>query len=83
MELLYCHLAVNVKKKKDLKMRIKPELDRFFLFAVEKNKHFCFLFCICEGYGDGFDDVIIQGDLDELRFVAFYTRYVFFHNNLE
>uniref|UniRef100_A0A3Q0SIB2 AIF family member 3 n=1 Tax=Amphilophus citrinellus TaxID=61819 RepID=A0A3Q0SIB2_AMPCI len=26
------------------------------------------------GYGDGFDDVIIQGDLDELRFVAFYTR---------
>lgn len=27
-----------------------------------------------EGYGDGFDDVIIQGDLDELRFVAFYTR---------
>uniref|UniRef100_A0A671Y7N0 AIF family member 3 n=1 Tax=Sparus aurata TaxID=8175 RepID=A0A671Y7N0_SPAAU len=27
------------------------------------------------GYGDGFDDVIIQGDLDELRFVAFYTRY--------
>lgn len=29
---------------------------------------------VCEGYGDGFDDVIIQGDLDELRFVAFYTR---------
>ncbi|XP_043966933.1 apoptosis-inducing factor 3 [Gambusia affinis] len=26
------------------------------------------------GYGDGFDDVIIQGDLEELRFVAFYTR---------
>uniref|UniRef100_A0A3P8WPM6 AIF family member 3 n=1 Tax=Cynoglossus semilaevis TaxID=244447 RepID=A0A3P8WPM6_CYNSE len=26
------------------------------------------------GYGDGFDDVIIQGDLDELRFVAFYTK---------
>uniref|UniRef100_H3DEP3 AIF family member 3 n=1 Tax=Tetraodon nigroviridis TaxID=99883 RepID=H3DEP3_TETNG len=26
------------------------------------------------GYGDGFDDVIIQGDLDELKFVAFYTR---------
>ncbi|CAK6966607.1 apoptosis-inducing factor 3 isoform X2 [Scomber scombrus] len=26
------------------------------------------------GYGEGFDDVIIQGDLDELRFVAFYTR---------
>ncbi|KAK7934082.1 hypothetical protein WMY93_004978 [Mugilogobius chulae] len=26
------------------------------------------------GFGDGFDDVIIQGDLDELRFVAFYTR---------
>lgn len=31
-------------------------------------------FCLCGGYGDGFDDVIIQGDLDELRFVAFYTR---------
>lgn len=31
-------------------------------------------FSICGGYGDGFDDVIIQGDLDELRFVAFYTR---------
>lgn len=29
---------------------------------------------IFKGYGDGFDDVIIQGDLDELRFVAFYTR---------
>lgn len=29
---------------------------------------------VCEGYGDGFDDVIIQGDLDELKFVAFYTR---------
>ncbi|XP_053726445.1 apoptosis-inducing factor 3 isoform X1 [Synchiropus splendidus] len=26
------------------------------------------------GFGDGFDDVIIQGDLEELRFVAFYTR---------
>lgn len=32
------------------------------------------LFSLWEGYGDGFDDVIIQGDLDELRFVAFYTR---------
>ncbi|KAJ8776736.1 hypothetical protein J1605_015325 [Eschrichtius robustus] len=26
------------------------------------------------GYGEGFDDVIIQGDLDELKFVAFYTK---------
>uniref|UniRef100_A0A4W4F0C3 Rieske domain-containing protein n=1 Tax=Electrophorus electricus TaxID=8005 RepID=A0A4W4F0C3_ELEEL len=26
------------------------------------------------GYGEGFDDVIIQGDLDELKFVAFYTN---------
>ncbi|CAL8335275.1 apoptosis-inducing factor 3 [Gadus morhua] len=26
------------------------------------------------GYGEGFDDVIIQGDLEELKFVAFYTR---------
>lgn len=33
-----------------------------------------------QGYGDGFDDVIIQGDVDELKFVAFYTRYVSNHN---
>nr|DBA23296.1 TPA: hypothetical protein GDO54_014224 [Pyxicephalus adspersus] len=26
------------------------------------------------GNGDGFDDVIIQGDIEELKFVAFYTR---------
>uniref|UniRef100_A0A673NN14 Apoptosis-inducing factor 3-like n=1 Tax=Sinocyclocheilus rhinocerous TaxID=307959 RepID=A0A673NN14_9TELE len=26
------------------------------------------------GYGDGFDDVVIQGDLDELKFVAYYTK---------
>lgn len=26
------------------------------------------------GHGEGFDDVIIQGDIDELKFVAFYTR---------
>uniref|UniRef100_A0A8C7KXL0 AIF family member 3 n=1 Tax=Oncorhynchus kisutch TaxID=8019 RepID=A0A8C7KXL0_ONCKI len=26
------------------------------------------------GYGEGFDDVVIQGDVDELKFVAFYTR---------
>ncbi|KAM6965242.1 apoptosis-inducing factor 3 [Aplochiton taeniatus] len=26
------------------------------------------------GYGEGFDDVVIQGDVDDLRFVAFYTR---------
>ncbi|XP_028851725.1 apoptosis-inducing factor 3 isoform X2 [Denticeps clupeoides] len=26
------------------------------------------------GYGDGFDDVVIQGDLDDLKFVAFYTK---------
>ncbi|KAF5915608.1 hypothetical protein HPG69_015228, partial [Diceros bicornis minor] len=26
------------------------------------------------GYGDGFDDVIIQGDLEQLKFVAFYTK---------
>ncbi|XP_043924250.1 apoptosis-inducing factor 3 isoform X2 [Protopterus annectens] len=26
------------------------------------------------GHGDGFDDVIIQGHLDELKFVAFYTK---------
>ncbi|XP_046904445.1 apoptosis-inducing factor 3 isoform X1 [Hypomesus transpacificus] len=26
------------------------------------------------GYGEGFDDVVIQGDLEELRFVAFYTK---------
>ena len=29
----------------------------------------CFIF---EGYG-AFDDVIIHGDLEELKFVAFYT----------
>nr|XP_044631343.1 apoptosis-inducing factor 3 isoform X3 [Equus asinus] len=27
------------------------------------------------GYGEGFDDVIIQGDLEELKFVAFYTKW--------
>ncbi|XP_026572871.1 apoptosis-inducing factor 3 [Pseudonaja textilis] len=26
------------------------------------------------GHGEGFDDVIIRGDLDELKFVAFYTK---------
>uniref|UniRef100_A0A287BJF2 Apoptosis-inducing factor 3 n=1 Tax=Sus scrofa TaxID=9823 RepID=A0A287BJF2_PIG len=26
------------------------------------------------GYGEGFDDVVIQGDLHELKFVAFYTK---------
>ncbi|XP_051006574.1 apoptosis-inducing factor 3 isoform X2 [Acomys russatus] len=26
------------------------------------------------GYGEGFDDVIIQGDLEEMKFVAFYTK---------
>ncbi|XP_032899490.1 apoptosis-inducing factor 3 isoform X3 [Amblyraja radiata] len=26
------------------------------------------------GHGEGFDDVIIQGDLDERKFVAFYTK---------
>ncbi|XP_060050353.1 apoptosis-inducing factor 3 isoform X7 [Erinaceus europaeus] len=26
------------------------------------------------GYGEGFDDVIIQGGLEELKFVAFYTK---------
>uniref|UniRef100_A0A8C0Z3D2 Apoptosis-inducing factor 3 n=1 Tax=Canis lupus familiaris TaxID=9615 RepID=A0A8C0Z3D2_CANLF len=26
------------------------------------------------GYGEGFDDVIIQGDLEDLKFVAFYTK---------
>lgn len=26
------------------------------------------------GHGEGFDDVVIQGDLDELKFVAFYTK---------
>ncbi|XP_020016235.2 apoptosis-inducing factor 3 isoform X3 [Castor canadensis] len=26
------------------------------------------------GYGEGFEDVIIQGDLEELKFVAFYTK---------
>ncbi|GAB1300063.1 Apoptosis-inducing factor 3 [Apodemus speciosus] len=29
------------------------------------------------GCGEGFDDVIIQGDLEELKFVAFYTKYFF------
>uniref|UniRef100_A0AAJ7SM66 Apoptosis-inducing factor 3 n=1 Tax=Petromyzon marinus TaxID=7757 RepID=A0AAJ7SM66_PETMA len=26
------------------------------------------------GYGDGFEDVLIQGDLDELRFIAYYIK---------
>ncbi|XP_038619680.1 apoptosis-inducing factor 3 isoform X3 [Tachyglossus aculeatus] len=26
------------------------------------------------GHGEGFDDVVIQGDLDEFKFVAFYTK---------
>uniref|UniRef100_A0A8C3HCY6 AIF family member 3 n=1 Tax=Chrysemys picta bellii TaxID=8478 RepID=A0A8C3HCY6_CHRPI len=26
------------------------------------------------GHGEGFDDVVFQGDLDELKFVAFYTK---------
>ncbi|KAH0625476.1 hypothetical protein JD844_015008 [Phrynosoma platyrhinos] len=26
------------------------------------------------GHGEGFDDVIIRGDLEELKFVAFYTK---------
>uniref|UniRef100_A0A4W6GC67 AIF family member 3 n=1 Tax=Lates calcarifer TaxID=8187 RepID=A0A4W6GC67_LATCA len=40
----------------------------------EVNLNWIVFLSICQGYGDGFDDVIIQGDLDELRFVAFYTR---------
>lgn len=31
------------------------------------------LLCL-PGHGEGFDDVVIQGDLDELKFVAFYTK---------
>jgi len=30
----------------------------------------------CTGYGVGYDDVIIHGNLDELKFAAFYTKYV-------
>jgi len=28
------------------------------------------------GYGVGYDDVVIHGSLDDLKFAAFYTVYV-------
>ncbi len=36
---------------------------------------FAFLFV---GYGVGFDDVIVHGNPDELKFVAYYTKSVVF-----
>jgi len=30
----------------------------------------------CAGYGVGYDDVIIHGNLDDLKFAAFYTKYI-------
>ena len=33
-------------------------------------------FChsVLTGYGAGFDDVIVHGDLDAFKFAAFYTK---------
>jgi len=30
----------------------------------------------CEGYGVGYDDITVSGSLDDLKFTAFYTKYV-------
>jgi len=30
----------------------------------------------CAGYGVGYDDVVIHGSLDDLKFAAFYTKCV-------
>lgn len=56
-----------------LSERLLVELDQLHHEPLIKLKYDR-LSLIGTGYGDGFDDVIIQGDLDELRFVAFYTK---------
>ena len=31
-------------------------------------------FCLLLGYGVGYDDIVIKGDLEKLEFVAYYTK---------
>lgn len=61
----HCHLAVKFKTN-TIQLKTKSKTDCDLDWLLMRN--------VFKGYGDGFDDVIIQGDLDELRFVAFYTR---------
>ena len=34
----------------------------------------CGVFCVLLGYGVGYDDIVIKGDLEKLEFVAYYTK---------
>ena len=54
------------------KLQLKIELER--ARGTDNVRIFKSLLICCQGYGDGFDDVVIQGDLDDLKFVAFYTK---------
>ncbi|EHH65661.1 hypothetical protein EGM_02468 [Macaca fascicularis] len=53
----------------EAEMNTVPYLWSFFLAPAMFGKSLRYA-----GYGEGFDDVIIQGDLEELKFVAFYTK---------
>jgi hypothetical protein len=37
----------------------------------------CFHF-VFSGYGPGYDDIVVHGELEASKFVAFYTKYVTF-----
>lgn len=61
-------MAQHVQSEATAKNRTK-KTTRYRYVHIFKSPLIC-----CQGYGDGFDDVVIQGDLDDLRFVAFYTK---------
>jgi len=43
----------------------------FFLSLASNCCHFNYT-----GYGVGYDDIVLHGSLDDLKFAAFYTKYV-------
>lgn len=64
--------TVNMKTKNNFSFKYKTFAMQC-CFSISLIEVHVWLKC-CQGYGDGFDDVVIQGDLDELKFVAFYTK---------
>ena len=46
--------------------------DVYYVDATTSCYRMCF--CLLLGYGVGYDDIVIKGDLEKLEFVAYYTK---------
>jgi len=58
-------------------MYIAISVELYMILSCDTELWWCLCSSLCTivvGYGPGYDDVVVHGDLDEYKFAAFYTK---------